>query len=100
MRAPPLAVLAGVVAVVVCAACTSSPNKVCAKLTELSAKKLAKSGLVTKEDRQNMEQSCVQELEHDKQESPERYDCVAKCVNASKDVDDLDPCLKKCPKPV
>lgn len=79
-------------------ACKNSPDNVCKRLVALTAKKLEKTGLVTKDDKDTMEADCVKNMESKKKDAPKQYACEAACVNDVKDVDDLDPCVKKCPK--
>jgi len=37
-------------------------------------------------------------MESDKEQNPKRYECTAKCINDSKELDDVEVCMKKCPK--
>jgi len=95
----PIAVL--FVAVAVGApACKSSPSNVCKKFVALEVAKLTKRdpNAVTSDMRDTEEKNCLQEMEQKKKDAPNQYACEADCVNSVKDVDDLDPCLKKCPK--
>lgn len=80
------------------AGCKNSPDKVCKRLTDMMAAKLGKSGLVTKDDKDTFEDRCTKDMESDKEKLPKRYECTAKCINDSKDLDDVEVCTKKCPK--
>jgi len=79
-------------------ACKGNPDRVCKRLVTLTAQKLGKTGLVTKDDKDTMEANCISDMEAMKKDQPKRYECQAACVNDAKDLDDIDPCVKKCPK--
>lgn len=93
-----LAAIASLLLLGSAAGCKNSPDKVCSRLTEMMAAKLGKQGLVTKDDKASFEERCTKDMEQDKQTSPKRYDCTAKCINDAKDLDDVEVCTKKCPK--
>jgi hypothetical protein len=93
-----LASLACLVLLGSAAGCKNAPDKVCKRYTEMMAAKLAKQGLVTKDDKERFEANCTKEMESDKERNPKRYECTAKCINDSKDLDDVEVCTKKCPK--
>ena len=80
------------------AGCKDSPDKVCKRLTDMMAVKLGKTSQITKEDKQSFEDRCTKEMEADKAQNPKKYECSAKCVNDAKELDEVEVCLKKCPK--
>jgi hypothetical protein len=80
------------------AGCKNSPDKVCKRLTDMMAEKVGKQGLITKEDKASFEDRCTKDMESDKEQNPKRYECTAKCINDSKELDDVEVCMKKCPK--
>ncbi|MEO7092907.1 MAG: hypothetical protein ABI175_06635 [Polyangiales bacterium] len=80
------------------AGCKNSPDKVCKRYTDMMAVKVGKKGLITKEDKERFEETCTKEMEDDKEKNPKRYECTAKCINDSKELDDVEVCMKKCPK--
>jgi hypothetical protein len=80
--------------------CKSSPDRVCGRLAELMAQKLKKEGIsYFPDDRKRLEENCIRDREQEKTDSPELYECTAKCINDAKEIDAVDPCMRKCPKP-
>lgn len=84
----------------VATACKSSPDNVCKRFVQLEVTKLAKHNkdAVTSDMKKTEEENCVAQMEAMKKDAPNQYACQAACVNDVQDIDDLDPCLKKCPK--
>jgi hypothetical protein len=81
-------------------ACKSTPSNVCKRFVALQVQKFSKHNkdAVTSDMIKTEEENCVAQMEQMKVDAPNQYACQAACVNDVKDVDDLDPCIKKCPK--
>jgi hypothetical protein len=81
-------------------ACKNSPDNVCKRFVALEVQKLAKHNkdAITSDMKKTEEANCVAQMEAMKKDAPNQYACQAACVNDVQDIDDLDPCFKKCPK--
>lgn len=80
-------------ALTVTSGCTPSPEKVCAKRSELAVK----AGEAEPSDKAT--EACRASLTRLKKSSPEAYACAAKCSAKAESTDDLNTCSRTCPKP-
>ncbi len=79
--------------------CKDSPDKICDRFAKLMADKFDKQGkLVTKEDSKSFADDCAKDMEKLKKDDPKTYECNVNCINKSKDLDEVESCIKKnCP---
>jgi hypothetical protein len=90
---PTLRTAAVLFAFTVLAGCTPSPEKVCAKRSELAVKGGGAAPSI-----QDTE-ACRASVASLKKSSPDTYSCVAKCSSKADSTKDLNACSKECPRP-